>query len=278
MFSGVRPTLTAIFVVLLVCTTTVRSAEAGQRQARKKPVKREQPAPAPKPQSAPQVLQPLSLEQLPAMAPQIIYSDGSLTIIAQNSTLGDILRAVRAKTGAVVDVPANANERVVSHVGPGPAREVLAALLNGSHFDYVLLGSAANPQVLERVVLIPKSSGGSEPNPSVQASANPTVYSPPQARMPMASVPAPEPAEDISDEEIGDEVNDSESDNLGDEQANQPAGQTQPNGQPAPRTPEQLLQELQRQQQQLQQQQGNPQGFPVPPGQPVQPQPEQPPE
>lgn len=272
MSSGVRSRLVVILVALLVCFAMIGTADAAsKRPARKKPVKREQPAPAPQP-----VPQPLTLEQSPAMPPQVTYHDDSLTIIAENSTLGDVLRAVRAKTGATVDIPANATERVVTHLGPGPSREILAALLNGSHFDYVLLGSASNPRVLERVILIPKS-GGAESGPSFQASASQPSYPQPQARMPVP-VPAPQEQDEVmSDDEFGDELNGSESDNLGDEQANQPAGQTQPNGQPNPRTPEQLLQELQRQQQQMQQP-GNPQGFPVPPGQPPQPQPEQPPQ
>ncbi len=88
---------------------------------------------------------------------------GQLTITAQNSTLGDILRAVRNQTGAAVDVPANATERVVGNFGPGPARDVLSSLLNGSHFNYVLLGSATNPDALEHVILIVKSSAAEQP-------------------------------------------------------------------------------------------------------------------
>jgi len=274
MSSAVRSTLVVVLVALLACFAMAGTVATASKRPRKKPVKREQPAVAPQP--APRPLQPLTLEQMPALPPQVSYHDGSLTIIAENSTLGDVLRAVRAKTGAAVDIPANATERVVSHVGPGPAREVMAALLNGSHFNYVMLGSATNPRILERVVLLPKS-GGAESGPSTQAMASEPVYSPPQARMPRPVPPAQEPDEVTSDEEFGDELNESESDNLIDEQANQPAEPTQPGGQPTPRTPEQLLQELQRQQQQLQQQ-GNPQGFPVPPGQPPQPQPEQPPQ
>ena len=62
---------------------------------------------------------------MPALPPQVHYSRGQLTIVAENSTLADILRAVRTQTGADVEVPPNATERVVAHLGPGPARDVL---------------------------------------------------------------------------------------------------------------------------------------------------------
>ena len=99
---------------------------------------------------------------MPALPPQVRYSRGQLTIVAENSTLADILRAVRAQTGAMVEVPPNATERVVTHLGPGPARDVLAALLNGTHFNYVMLGSPAHPDSVERLILTSKSGGDPE--------------------------------------------------------------------------------------------------------------------
>ena len=52
-----------------------------------------------------------------------------------------------------------------THLGPGPARDVLAALLNGSHFNYVMLGSAAHPDSVDRLILTSKSGGVPEPAP-----------------------------------------------------------------------------------------------------------------
>ena len=100
---------------------------------------------------------------MPAVPPQVHYSQGQLTIVAENSTLADIFRAVRTQTGAAVEVPPNATERVVAHLGPGPARDVLAALLNGSHFNYVMLGSPAHPDSVDRLILTSKSGGVPEP-------------------------------------------------------------------------------------------------------------------
>jgi hypothetical protein len=74
--------------------------------------------------------------------------------------LADILREVRKRTGASIDFPANATERVVAMLGPAPPREVLAALLEGSSFNYVLVGSVSDPGALSSVTITGKSGTG----------------------------------------------------------------------------------------------------------------------
>lgn len=121
---------------------------------------------------------PLTPEQRPAAAPMVTYIDGKLSVVARNSTLGDILRAISAKTGASIDIPEGANERVVSQLGPAPAREVMTALLNGSHFNYVMVGTEANPNAVAHVILTAKSDRpeGSNLGGTTSASATrPTV-------------------------------------------------------------------------------------------------------
>jgi hypothetical protein len=103
---------------------------------------------------------PLTPEQRPAAPPIVIYLNGKLSISAKNSTLGDVLRAIANKTGAAIDVPENANERVVSQLGPAPPRDVMSSLLNGSHFNYVMVGSENDPNSVVRVVLTAKSEKG----------------------------------------------------------------------------------------------------------------------
>ena len=86
--------------------------------------------------------------------PKVTYLNGQLTITARNARLGDILRAVSTQTGAVIEFPSDrAGERVFAQDGPRPVRDVLAALLSGSRFNYVMLGSPSNPNVLQRVIL-----------------------------------------------------------------------------------------------------------------------------
>jgi len=194
----------------------------------------------------------MPLDAIAAVPPQVTYENSQLTINAPNSTLADILRAVRKQTGADIEVPA-APERVVTHLGPGPAREVLAELLNGSRFNYVLLGSPSDETALTRVVLVAK--GGIQEMPSPVAPSTP-----PQAQ---ASVdqPEPEPATEANEAEATDD-NSNNADENSDQQPAE-AEQTTPQEPNGIKTPQQMLQEMQQRQMQLQQQQ---QGQPPIPG------------
>ena len=267
--SAVRPRFGFALVVTFALLIP-SSAYAAQKQvATKRPVKQVQPAPEPQPALPPP---PSTLEQMPTSAPQVSFRNGQLMIVANNSTLGDVLRAVRNQTGAEVEIPANATERVVGQFGPGPARDVLAVLLNGSHFNYVMLGSAVNPNGIDRVILTHKSGGASE-TPGQSNPGNQPMASQPQSLPPGVVPPGQETEEtsdDFSDDTAGLEDQPADQTTQADEQQ-----QPQPNGQPAVKSPEQLLQELQRQQQQ-QQQPGAPQGFPGAPGGQLRPQPPQP--
>jgi hypothetical protein len=187
----------------------------------------------------------MPLDAMAAVPPQVTYQNNQLTINAPNSTLADILRAVRKQTGAEIEVPA-APERVVTHLGPGPAREVLAELLNGSRFNFVLLGSPSDETALTRVVLVAK--GGVQEMPGPVASSTPL----PQAQAGVAQ-PESEPAAEANEAEA---TTDENSNNPDDNTDQQPAEAEQtppePNG---IKTPQQMLQEMQQRQMQLQQQQ-----------------------
>jgi hypothetical protein len=104
---------------------------------------------------------PPTLDQQPPTPPQVSYRNGLLSINAPNSTLASVLKAVQAQTGAAVEVPSAAqNDRVVMAIGPGQPRDVLNTLLNGSTFDYMIVGVAGRPGAVQRVILTPKSAGG----------------------------------------------------------------------------------------------------------------------
>jgi hypothetical protein len=86
--------------------------------------------------------------------PVVTYRDGQLTINAQNSTLAEVLKLVAEKTGAVIEVPPGSGlDRIVEHTGPGQADDVLARLLNGSPFDFIIVGSPQRPHELTQVLL-----------------------------------------------------------------------------------------------------------------------------
>jgi hypothetical protein len=105
----------------------------------------------------PVVLEPLRLEEIPPMPASITYQNGTLTIAAQNATLSDVLRAACGQTGTEIEIPPSADERVVGVWGPGPVRDVLASFLNGSHFNYVMLGSNVDSTTVTRLILSAKT-------------------------------------------------------------------------------------------------------------------------
>jgi hypothetical protein len=193
----------------------------------------------------------IPLDAIPAVAPQVSYQNGMLTIVAPNSTLGDILRGVRKNTAADIDIPSNASERVATRLGPGPAREVVAELLNGSHFNYILLGSPDNASLLVRVVLVAKTPEA--PAPAIQAANG----APPQ--------PVANAAPDAAETEVAEEPAEEPPPDQGAADAeNQPPSPDQP----GVKTPQQMLQEMQQRQLQMQQQQqqGQPPVYPPPGG------------
>ena len=114
---------------------------------------------------------------------KVTYSDGLLAIDADNSTLADVLKAVAEKTGAHISVPPGSGlDRIVEHSGPGPAEVILAHLLNGSGFSFVIVTSPDSPRMLSSVVLL--SNGAPAPvvtetqpaSDATAANAEPQVY------------------------------------------------------------------------------------------------------
>ncbi len=250
-------------LLLLLCGAAFASAQAPHRM---KPQKAQaKPSPV-QPQAAPAAAQPtpappLTPEHGPSSPPQVNFQGGQLTIMARNSTMSDVLNAVKQKTGASVDMPGGSSERVVGQFGPGAPRDVMAQLLNGSHYDYVLLGSPADPGALKKIVLMAKASGP-EPAPA-RAQAN----QPQQTDENLQAVPevesenpdnqgeaTPNQQEQVQQEPAQEEAQPDQQPDQADQQQNGPVV----------KTPEQLLRELQQQQQQ------NQSGPPGAPGQPPQ--------
>jgi hypothetical protein len=258
----------ALVLCLSTCLGFVNRANADslQSQHKTKTKKAQKPQPPPLPSGPTGPVQPMPLDSMAPVPPQVSYQNAQLTIVAPNSTLGDILRAVRKQTGAEIEIPL-ATERVVTHLGPGPAREVMAELLNGSRFNYVLLGSPADNSVLTRVVLVAKSpQDNASPN-------NPVVAEQPQAGIgPHTGNPGAHPPEPDANA-----ATDDNTDDAADQAAAEAEQQQQtppPPDQPAVKSPQQMLQEMQQRQLQLQQQQqpGQPPtpGAAVPPPPPPQ--------
>ncbi|MGA8617025.1 MAG: AMIN domain-containing protein [Candidatus Sulfotelmatobacter sp.] len=98
----------------------------------------------------------------PAAKPALVVSfhDGLLSISSNQASLSEVLFAVHQRTGAEIAIPAGAEEeRVAVNLGPAPAPEVLAHLLNGSKFNFLILSSASNPRAVDQVILSPRAEG-----------------------------------------------------------------------------------------------------------------------
>jgi hypothetical protein len=105
----------------------------------------------------------------PAQALQVTCQNSLLYISAQNATLSDLFDQIQKCTGATIAAPPDLNERVAVRLGPGPPAQVIAALLAGSDFNYVIAGSAADPLVVQAVILTPRAP---QPEPYVAVASS----------------------------------------------------------------------------------------------------------
>jgi hypothetical protein len=119
-------------------------------------------------------LSQVPMEQIPSSPAKVTFEGGLLAISAQNATLGEILKDVRQLTGASIEIPltSGANERVVTHLGPGAPRDVLVGLLNGSSFNYVMLGSNTDPSAVSSIILTAKTASPGDIQPVANIGGN----------------------------------------------------------------------------------------------------------
>lgn len=88
-------------------------------------------------------------------SPIVVCNGNQLKIATNNSTLASVLAEVQKCTGAKIDIPDGvAASRVFNQYGPGPAREVIVALLNSAGYDYVIGASRSDPEKVETVLLL----------------------------------------------------------------------------------------------------------------------------
>ncbi|MGA3332746.1 MAG: hypothetical protein ABSC62_01135 [Terracidiphilus sp.] len=85
----------------------------------------------------------------------VVWDRHGLLIVASNSSLAQILKEVSTETGVKVE-GMDADERVFGTYGPGPARDVLSRLLDGSAYNVLMIGDQGQGAPL-RIVLSPSS-------------------------------------------------------------------------------------------------------------------------
>ncbi len=94
---------------------------------------------------------------------RVSWNGRGLEIEAYNSSLIQILHRVVADTGVKLQEPSQ-DQRIFGSYGPGPVRDVLSKLLDGSGYNVLMIGGRDSEVPLEIVLSIP-------PNP--QTTANP---------------------------------------------------------------------------------------------------------
>lgn len=164
-------------------------------------------APVPRPVSAQVPAQapgpvPADLPRWPkdsAPAPAVVQWDShGLRISAKNSSLRQILTEVASRIGAKLD-GVGADERVFGEYGPGPAKDVLAALLEGSPYNVMLIGDQGAGTPREIVLSARSTTGGtqargaqaqqSQNSMDEDADSGPVEDAPPPQRPPLPRPP-----------------------------------------------------------------------------------------
>ena len=125
---------------------------------------------------------PLPPAQQPANAATVDFKNGLLTVHAQNSSLIGILNQVQHQTGLVVD-GLNHDQRIYGQYGPGNISTTLSALLDGSGYDFVIVGNGSS-HTPPRLILSPPGAVGAGPAPQpspavVETQPNDTETPPP---------------------------------------------------------------------------------------------------
>jgi AMIN domain len=93
----------------------------------------------------------------PSSKVTVSYRAGLLGIRANQATLAEVLNELHRRTGADIQIPPGAEQdRVVVNLGPADPNQVLSSLLNGTPFNFILMGSASDPRQLGSVLLMRK--------------------------------------------------------------------------------------------------------------------------
>jgi hypothetical protein len=99
----------------------------------------------------------------------VVYHDGLLTVTAENATLSEIMSAVGKATGAKVETLALA-EPVSERLGPQAPAAVIAALLQGSHLNYVIVGDVADSNAIRAIQITAEQTVAPSNSPPIQRS------------------------------------------------------------------------------------------------------------
>jgi hypothetical protein len=172
----------------------------------------------------------------------VVWDSHGLRIEAANSSLGQILKDVSTDTGAKVE-GLRSDQRIFGTYGPGPAREVLSQLLDGTGYNVLMIGDQGSGTP-RQIVLSSQPTG---PAPAANASRD---------TMNEEDYEAEQQQQEIQQQQFQQPPPEPPNIRNGFQPPAQPPPMT-PGG--PPRTPQQIIQQMQLEQQQQQQNQNNPQ-------------------
>jgi hypothetical protein len=95
----------------------------------------------------------------PQQPPIAQNTGGQLLIHANGQDFSAVLRAVGTASGIDIEMPAeNAADPVFMNMGPVSAKEAIVALMDGTKYNYVMMGSRNDPGIVTRLILSERSS------------------------------------------------------------------------------------------------------------------------
>lgn len=136
----------------------------------------------------------------PAPTLAVEYKNGRLSILAEKVSLAQVLGEVQRRIGADIPVPPlAAQEQVIVNTGLLPVRDALTSLLNGSRFNFIIVGADGDPTKVKSVILSYRGAGGmsqpvvaAQPEPAATES-QPEPEPPPQDMQPQPDMQPPPP-------------------------------------------------------------------------------------
>ena len=138
---------------------------------------------------------PVPPAQQPPNPATIDFSNGLLSVRAQNSSLVAILNQIARQTGLVIE-GLNHDARMYGQYGPGNISSTLSALLDGSGYDYVIVGRGASHSPTRLILSTGGNGGATSPPASVGTpDASPATSEPTGPADPTTSVQPKTPQE-----------------------------------------------------------------------------------
>jgi hypothetical protein len=204
--------------------------------------------PATQPTAPEQTDVPLTPSQRPPKRAQITYTDGALSVSADNASLNQILRQIASDTGMKITGGVR-DERVFGQYGPDNPAQILAQLLDGTGSNMILVSRDGNEP--SELILTPRQGGPSPPNPNAA-----TFDDRPDPREGSHHAGQPPPSTPETSPQGNPSVPPANPDPS---TGTAPANPSQPDSPNGVKTPQQIYEQLQRMRQQQTQQQSQPQ-------------------